>query len=83
MNKSAVFRLKLSFGKENFNLNTALFFMIYLLFFNEHFCYVYGRRLYTCINTRKFKGLDSREITSLPEIKEVIYIARHLNQRRK
>ena len=25
---------------------------------------VCGRRLYACINTRKFKGLDSREITS-------------------
>ena len=36
---------------------------------------VCGRRLYACINTRKFKGLDSREITSLPEIKKVIYIA--------
>ena len=44
---------------------------------------VCGRRLYACINTRKFKGLDSREITSLPEIKKVIYIAHHLNHRRK
>ena len=41
------------------------------------------RRLYACINTRKFKGLDSREITSLPEIKEVINVARHFNHRRK
>ena len=32
--------------------------------------YVCGRRLYACINTRKFKGLDSREITSLPENKK-------------
>ena len=31
-----------------------------------------GSRLYACINTRKFKGLDSREITSLPEIEKVI-----------
>ena len=31
---------------------------------------VCGRRLCACINTRKFKGLDSREITSLPEIKK-------------
>ena len=45
--------------------------------------YVCGRRLYACINTRKFKGLDSREITSLPEIKKVIYMARHFNHRRK
>ena len=27
--------------------------------------YVCGRRLYACINTRKLKGLDSREITSI------------------
>ena len=26
--------------------------------------YVCGHRLYTCINTRKFKGFDCREITS-------------------
>ena len=45
--------------------------------------YVYGRRLYACINTRKFKGLDSREITPLPEIKKVIYMARHFNHRLK
>ena len=35
------------------------------------------------MNTRKFKGLDSREITSLPEIKKGIYMARHFNYRRK
>ena len=33
-------------------------------------------RLYVCINTRTFKGFDSREITSLPEIKNVIYMVR-------
>ena len=32
--------------------------------------YICSRRLYACINTQKFKGLDSREITSLPEIKK-------------
>ena len=32
--------------------------------------YVCGRRLYVFINTRKSKGLDSRKITSLPEIKK-------------
>ena len=32
--------------------------------------YIYRWRLYACINTRKFKGLDSRKITSLPEIKK-------------
>ena len=35
------------------------------------------------MNTRKFKGLDSREITSLPDIEKVIYIARHFNRRNK
>ena len=45
--------------------------------------YVCGRRLYACINSRKFTGLDSREITSLPEMKKVIYIGRHFNYRRK
>ena len=34
--------------------------------------YFRGRKLYACIITRKFKGLDSREITSLPEIKNVM-----------
>ena len=36
--------------------------------------YVCGHRLYTCITTQKSKGCDSREITSLPEIKKVIYM---------
>ena len=30
--------------------------------------YLSGSRLYACINTQKFKGLDSREITWLPDI---------------
>ena len=42
-----------------------------------------GRRLYACINSRKFRGLDSREIASLPEIQKVIYMGRHFNYRRK
>ena len=29
------------------------------------------------------QGLDSREITSLPDIEKVIYMARHFNPRRK
>ena len=45
--------------------------------------YVCGCRLYACINTRKYKGLDSREFTSLPEVKIGIYMARHFNHRRK
>ena len=45
--------------------------------------YVCSRRLYACINTRKFKGLDSTEITSLPDIEKVIDMARHFNHRRK
>ena len=31
------------------------------------------------ILTRKFKGLDFREITSLPDFKKVIYMASHFN----
>ena len=45
--------------------------------------YLSGIRLYACINTQEFKGLDSREITSLPVIEKVIYMARHFNPRRK
>ena len=41
--------------------------------------YVCGCRLYACFNTRKFKGLDFREITSLPDFKKVIYMASHFN----
>ena len=41
--------------------------------------YVCGRRLHACFNTRKFKGLDFREITSLPDFKKVIYMASHFN----
>ena len=37
--------------------------------------YVCGRRL--------FKSLDSREITSLPDIKNVMNVARYFNHRRK
>ena len=36
--------------------------------------YLSGSRLYAYINTRKFKGLDSREITSLSDIEKVIYM---------
>ena len=49
----------------------------YLLFM----CAVAG---YTGVeNTRKFKGPDSREITSLPEFKKVIYMACHDNHCQK
>ena len=44
--------------------------------------YLCGSSLYACIDTRKFKGLDSREITSLPDIEKVIYMARHFNRRK-
>ena len=39
---------------------------------------------YTCVhvNTQKFKSLNSREITSLPDIEKVIYIARHFNRQK-
>ena len=45
--------------------------------------YLCDSRLYVCINTRKFKDLDSREITSLLDIEKVIYMRRHFNHRRK
>ena len=45
---------------------------------NDH-KYLCSTRLYACINTRKFEGLDSREMTSLPDIKKVIYMAGHFN----
>ena len=45
--------------------------------------YLCGSRLYACMNTRKFKGLDSRETTSLPDIQKVICMARHFNHRPK
>ena len=39
---------------------------------------------YTCVhvNTQKFKSLNSREITSLPDIEKVIYMARHFNRQK-
>ena len=62
-------------------------FYLFLNWFSTHISddqkYLCGSRLYACINTRKFKGLDSREITSLPDIEKVIYMARHFNHRRK
>ena len=63
------------------------FFNLFLNCFSTRFSddpkYVCGRRLYECINTRKFKGLDSKEITSLPDIKKMIYMALHFDHRRK
>ena len=38
--------------------------------------YLYGTRLYACMNTRKFKGLDSR--FSLPKINCMLIIKTHL-----
>ena len=47
-------------------------FYLFLKWFHRYVSedrkYVCGRRLNRCINTRKFKGLDSRKIKSLPEI---------------
>ena len=41
--------------------------------------YPCNHRLYACMNTWKFKGFDSRKITSLKEIKKVIDMAHHFN----
>ena len=46
--------------------NFYLFLNWFSTRFSDDFKYLCGRRLYVCINTRKFKGLDSREITLLP-----------------
>ena len=58
-------------------------FYLFLNWFSTRVCddrkYVCVRRLSAC----KFKGLDSREITSLPEIKKVIHMARLFNHCRK
>ena len=57
------------------NMVYSLKFLYFLLYQRQYFYlflnwfstqYPCGRRLYTCINTQKFKGLDSREIASLP-----------------
>ena len=37
--------------------------------------YYCDRRLYVCINTRKFKGLDCRQITIIARDQKVIYMA--------
>ena len=42
--------------------------------------YLCSSSLYACINTQKFKGLNSREIASLPDIEKVIYTVRHFNR---
>ena len=60
-----------------------LFLNLFSTLVNDAQKYLRGSRLYVCINTRKFKGLDSREITLLPGIQKVIYMARHFNHRRK
>ena len=46
----------------------------------KYFC---GRRLYVCINTRIFKGLDCRQITIIARDQKVIYMERHFNHRQK
>ena len=79
-------------NEEATNCTCCVFFGIitFYLFLNcfsmgvsDDLKYVCCHRLYACINTQKLKGLDSREITSLPEIKKVIYMASHFNHRRK
>ena len=53
---------------------------------NVFYFLLYQRRYFLLvselINTRKFKDLDSREITSLPDIEKVIYMARLFHHRR-
>ena len=60
------------FTRESFFTPFFCIFNFYLFLnwfstrFSDDFKYLCGRRLYVCLNTWKFKGLDSREITSLP-----------------
>ena len=37
---------------------------------DRKYMHICGRRVYSCMDTWKFKGLNSRESTSLPEIKK-------------
>ena len=57
-----------------FLLYRRRYFYLFLNWFstpvNDDRKYVCRHRLYACITTQKFKGLDCREITSLPEIKK-------------
>ena len=66
-------------------LSTPILFTCFWIdfFVSNDWKYVCGRRLYACINTRKFKGLDSREITSLPDIEKVIYMVCLFNHHQK
>ena len=83
---TAVFRLAcLEIRSRNYTRNMIYSVFYFLLYRHRYFYlflnwfrtrvsddqkYLCGSRLYACINTRKFKGLDSREITSLPDIKK-------------
>ena len=76
---------------QNTIYSLKVFFASYFIDVDTFFCFwidlvcvltttgnnVCCRRLYAYINTQKFKGLDSRQRTSLPEIKKVIYMAHH------
>ena len=74
MDKSALLRLKLSFP----NVSGLVLHQ-----WNYQFLETVARLWLQGINTRKLKGLDSSEITSLSEIKKVIYMARHFNHHRQ
>ena len=65
-------------------LSTSILFICFCVdLVSDYQKYLSGSRLYERINTRKFKGLDSREITSLPDFEKVIYMACHFSPRRK
>ena len=62
-------------------LRSSILQDIYFLYRIQRF--VSGLIKYTCMNTRKLKGLDSSEIKSLPKSKKVMNMARHFNHCRK
>ena len=81
-------RRRLVFYKKHDLLVKVFYFLLY---WRQYFLFVWflnwfstrvRKYLCACINTHKFKGLDSRDITSLPDIKKVIYRAHNFNHQK-
>ena len=82
--RNMIYSLKVFYFLLNIDVDTFYLFLNWLSTrVSDDQKYLCGSRLYACINTWKFKGLNSREITSLPNIEKVIYMARHFNHCRK
>ena len=66
--RKRIYSLKVFFTSYLIDVNTSYLFLNWFsTLVSDDQKYVCGRRLYACINTRKFTDLDSREITSLPK----------------